>query len=156
MSHMGSARDQPAVPVAAPWPCLQQEYCSLFPCPARLILTWKDGQGCVQVQIIPHSSVLRASDNRNLPSCPSLSLLLLGLHGVPDMYFKLPKWVSVLMLWWLMQSSISSFRAGLLWHFWQIAGLISGEILFWREFPKWLTVLGSVCLLRSLGSVCFV
>lgn len=41
------------------------------------------------------------------------------------MYFKLPKWVSVLMLRWLMQSSISSFRGGLLSHFSEIAELIS-------------------------------
>lgn len=29
MSHMGSACGQPAVPVAAPWPCLEQEHCLL-------------------------------------------------------------------------------------------------------------------------------
>lgn len=68
MSHMGSACDQPAVPVAAPGPCLEQEHCLLLPCLARLIPTWRGRQGCVQVQIIPRSSVFRASAKRNLGS----------------------------------------------------------------------------------------
>lgn len=50
--------------------------------------------------------------------------------------------VSVLMHWWLTQSSFSAFRTVLPWPSWATAELVSGDVFFWREFPKW-----SFCLL---------